>query len=80
MSVGIPVIASKVPSYIGSPALLCENPADWYTNLDLLLSNRDKREMLTREGILYCRENYSKLPITEKYASFFDNILRPDAN
>lgn len=74
MSVGIPVIASKVPSYIGSPALLCESKADWYDNLSLLLKDRQRREAIGKDGIAYCKENFSKPVITKKYLSFFDAI------
>jgi glycosyltransferase involved in cell wall biosynthesis len=75
MSVGVPVIASTVPSYTGSPAILCENKADWYNSLDDLLKNRQKREILAEHGIVYCREHFSKSVITEKYISFFKTAL-----
>lgn len=74
MSIGIPVIASKVPSYRESPALLCESRADWYDNLSLLLKDRQRREAIAKDGISFCKENFSKLVITKEYLSFLNKI------
>lgn len=75
MSVGIPVVASEVPSYLGSPAILCKNQADWYNSLSLLLKDSQKRELLAKGGVSYCQENFSKIAITKKYLSFLKSIV-----
>jgi hypothetical protein len=75
MSVGIPVIASKVPSYAGSPAILCENQTDWYNSLNMLLEDKERRESRGKEGILYCKENFSQSVITTHYTSLFNTLL-----
>lgn len=76
MSIGLPVIASEVPSYIGSPAILCKNEADWYNNLDLLLENAQKRAALGSEGVAYCQKHFSASVTTERYERFFQNLLQ----
>lgn len=76
MAVGIPVIASKVPSYEGSPAILCENKNDWYNGLSLLLQNMREREKRAREGREYCRQWYSTDTVRKYYLDFFESILR----
>src|SRR3972149_2042426 len=78
MSIGIPVIASKVSSYAGSPAILCESPTDWYDNLSLLLKDTQRREAIAKDGITYCKENFSESVITKKYLSFFNEITHID--
>ncbi len=76
MSIGLPVIASEVPSYVGSPAILCKNKADWYNNLDFLLGEAAKRAALGIGGVAYCREHFSASVTKERYARFFQKLLR----
>ncbi len=71
MSIGIPVIASKIPSYADSPAILCENETDWYTHLESLLTDRKKRASIGEDGIAYCRKYFSQSVITKKYMRLF---------
>ena len=76
MSVGIPVVASEVPSYEGSPAVLCKNRGDWYNNLNSLLESKKQRKILAKKGILYCQEHFS-VPVTRnRYESFFQTLLQ----
>lgn len=75
MSVGIPVVASKLSSYIGSPALLCENEKEWGDNLEKLLSGYELRKNLGNLGIEFCKNNYSTKLIRNKYINFFKKII-----
>lgn len=74
LAVGIPVIASRVPSYENSPALLCSGPEEWKTNLEKLLSDKNLRQELGEKGIAYCLENYSSAVIKDQYEKFFSEM------
>ena len=75
MSVGLNVLASPVPSYEGSPAILCDSVGEWESNLNELITNVDKRKFLARIGREYCLENYSLDVIGEKYLEYFNKII-----
>ncbi len=76
MAVGLPVIASPIPSYAGSPAVLCHNAAEWETNLARMFVDHDWLRSLGREGRDFVRTDYSPQKIREKYKLFFDELLK----
>jgi len=74
MSVGIPIVASKIPSYEKSPALLCENKEEWKNRLEELLSNFELRKKIGNLGIEFCKSNYSSKSIKRQYIDFFEEV------
>ena len=67
MSAGLPVVASPVPSYRGSPALLCDSMDCWRNTLEELVTDPQKRELLSRRGCDYVRRNFTRAIIIPKY-------------
>ena len=74
MSIGLPIIASAVPSYLNSPALICQNKDDWEKNLKKILTNKQLRINLKKKGIQHCKDNISKIPIKSKYLKFLNSL------
>ncbi len=75
MAVGIPIVASEVPSYAGSPAILCKNEADWYNNLASLLEDENHRKSLGERGASYCQKHFSATVTQKRYIDFFQTLL-----
>ncbi len=74
MSIGLPVVASPIPSYIDSPAVLCSNQDQWYYELKRLILQPDIRECLGRKGKEYTLRNFSMNIIGGKYVNILKNI------
>lgn len=74
MSVGVPVVASPVPSYQGSPALLCSSTQEWYRNIKTLLDSQEKYYGISESGINYVRENFLMRQVGDLYLKFFDGL------
>jgi len=75
MSVGMPVVASPVDSYLGSPAILCITNDEWEFNLRKLITSPDLRNRLAEQGIKYCKENFSLDLIGKQYEQYFEMLL-----
>ena len=73
MSVGIPVAASPVPSYLGSPALFCSSPQEWYAGLKNLINDPDERARLGAAGKEYALNNFSLSHVGREYLELFKN-------
>lgn len=71
MAVGLPIIASPVPAYQGSPAILCATPEEWQANLKLLFEDTEKRKALSCAGRAYCQKRYSTQRIIQDYHHLF---------
>lgn len=67
MAVGLPVVASPVPSYKVSPAILCSTEEEWYTALENLIKSVLEREKLGIKCRKYVMENLATEIIAEKY-------------
>ena len=67
MSLGLPVVASPISSYLDSPAIICRNNEEWYENIKNLILNVDLRKEVGEKSRLYIKENYSRNVIGEKY-------------
>lgn len=76
MAVGLPVIASPVPSYLNSPAILCKNNQDWKKGLMKLFSNYTLLTELSKKGIDYVEKKYSIPVIKSKYINFFNELIK----
>jgi glycosyltransferase involved in cell wall biosynthesis len=75
MSVGLPVVASPVPSYEGSPALLATTEEEWLHHLRLLISNPSEYYMLSQKGISFVRENFPLQKIGNMYIELFESLV-----
>lgn len=71
MSVGLPVVASPLPSYKGSPALLAESKEEWIGHISSLINNPDEYKNLSIKGISYVRDNFSLEKVGKMYLDFF---------
>lgn len=76
MAVGLPVIASPVPSYQNSPAILCADKEEWKENLEKMLTDIPSLEYLSQKGREYVKENYSSQVIKSKYIRLFMALLK----
>ena len=75
MAVGLPVVASPVPSYQGSPAILCNDPKEWRENLENLIKSYELRKELAERGKKFVREKFSEDKIIEKYENLFSTLI-----
>jgi glycosyltransferase involved in cell wall biosynthesis len=75
MAVGLPVIASAVPSYLDSPAVICKDKSDWLGNLGFMIRDDAYLKQLSERGVEYAKENYSTAVIKEKYRKLFNSML-----
>lgn len=75
MAAGLPVIASPVPSYVNSPAVLCEDLMQWRESLRRMLTDVSYLECLGNLGRDYVKENFSMHKIKPKYKELFANLL-----
>ncbi len=71
MSVGLPVIASPVPSYRGTPALIAATNEEWIYYLKYLINNPKEYCLLSQRGMSYVRENYSLQKVGQMYLGLF---------
>lgn len=76
MSVGLPVIASNIPAYVGSPALLCETELDWKRHLTALFEDTALRQEISQKGRVFCQENFGIKHVLERYRIFFRSIKK----
>ncbi|MHA1284644.1 MAG: hypothetical protein ACTSQP_19255 [Promethearchaeota archaeon] len=74
MAIGLPIVASPIPSYLESPAVICYNKTDWYNNLELLIKDVKKRQILGEKGISYCKNRFSAQVIFRMYSNLFNLI------
>lgn len=75
MAVGVPVIASPVPSYEHAPALFASTAAEWEDGLETLFNDTNTRTRLSRAGRTYCHNAYSTARIMSQYRDFFNKTL-----
>ncbi len=76
MAVGLPVIASPVPAYQESPALLCGTDAEWQVKLTQLFQDAAARTNLSRAGRKYCKEHYATTKIMQDYRDLFLMLIQ----
>ncbi|MCA9409515.1 MAG: polysaccharide deacetylase family protein [Candidatus Omnitrophica bacterium] len=75
MSIGVPVVASDLDSYRGSPALLCRTKKEWKDNLVQLIESSAQRQKLGDEGIRYCYDHFNLTKISDLYIELFNKTL-----
>lgn len=67
MAVGLPVIASPVPAYEGTPAILCSCEEDWYRELRRLIVDEKERAHLGALSREYVKKNLTSDIIAKEY-------------
>ena len=75
MAAGLPVVASPVPSYSGSPAFLCSSDNEWEECLEKLIIDASLRNSLGQQGRAYVRDHFSRDIIIGKYIDLFSDIV-----
>lgn len=76
MAVGIPAIASPVPSYYQTPAILCNNADEWKMSLENLIINFSTRKQIAEKGHKYVMENLTLEIIGKKYKELINVALK----
>lgn len=75
MAAGIPVVASPVPSYKGSPVLCPSSAEEWTKTLTRLHSDIKFRDALISEGKEYCTRHYGLDSVKSRYVDLFKGLL-----
>lgn len=75
MAIGLPVVASPVPSYIGTPAILCKDEAEWYEALRKLILNAEMRQKVGQESREFVKRNLATDVIVKEYLSLIRSSL-----
>lgn len=75
MSLGIPVVASPVPSYLDSPAVICRTEDEWYQALEKLIVDENYRAELGVVGREFMWEHYSMNHIGQNYVDMIQGKL-----
>jgi glycosyltransferase involved in cell wall biosynthesis len=72
MSIGLPVVASPVPSYKTSPAILCSDENEWEEALCSLIDDVKKRNLYKEKGLKFVDENLSLNVIGNRYMEIIE--------
>lgn len=75
MALGIPVVASPIPSYVNSPAIPCNSIEEWYTVLKNVIEGVYDLKAITDKGIAYCNSHYRLNKIKLEYKNFFSRLV-----
>ncbi len=76
MSLGIPVVASPLPAYENSPAVLIGSLDDGWTQAIIhLATDTAFYQKKSDEGIRFCQDNFSPEVTHKKYTDFFSRTL-----
>ena len=75
MAVGLPVLASPIPSYRRSPAILCKNKQEWKYSFIKLFTNSFLLYTLSQRGREYVKKYYSVNAIKSKYTKLFQELI-----
>lgn len=78
MSVGLPVVTSPIPSYLKSPAIICENDDNWFDLVENLINNYELRNQLSKKGRIYCYKNFSKNIVMDQYLDYFKTLFKKE--
>lgn len=74
MAVGIPAVASPVPSYLNREVLTCEGDESWYHTLSKLILHEKLRGYYGKRGRAFVLNNFSAERIGKQYIDFIDLI------
>jgi hypothetical protein len=74
MSVGIPAVASPVPSYLNREVLICENEQEWNDQLTKLILNQSLRNYYGKRSRTFVKDNFSNKKISLQYIEFLNYL------
>lgn len=80
MALGIPAVASPVPSYLDTPVVICHDNEEWYQALRKLIVDEQYRQELGEQSREYIRANYSRKVIGERYKEFLNGLIEENRN
>ena len=75
MALGMPVVASPIPSYVGSPALLCGTEAEWRSTLTALACGDYDLNKIGTHCRNYAWKYYRSEKIKQDYKNFFTKVI-----
>ena len=75
MAVGLPVVASPVPSYLNREVLICKTDSEWYRTLKSLIKQVELRTYFGEKGRNFVKANFNEEKIKSDYINFFKMIL-----
>jgi glycosyltransferase involved in cell wall biosynthesis len=75
MAVGLPVVASAVPSYSNRGILICNDEEEWYQALSMLIEDASLRQLLGNKNKNYIKSNLSLPYIGKQYLELFNFLL-----
>jgi glycosyltransferase involved in cell wall biosynthesis len=75
MAMGIPVVASPVPSYKRSPAIICTTDEDWNDTLTAIAAGKYDLADLGKRGSEYVWQNYHPQKIKADYKRLLKEIV-----
>lgn len=75
MSVGIPAVASAVPSYINREVLICNTEEEWYSALSKLITSAEYRQYVGDKSREFIRRNYTINQIGQQYIDLIEYLL-----
>ena len=74
LAVGLPTVASPMPSYVGTPVILCHTDEEWYATLVDLIEDAKKRDELGQEAQKYVYDNHSVDVIGKRYIDLINEL------
>lgn len=80
MALGIPAVASPVPSYRGSPAMFCTSTKSWKKSLQSLLEGKEDLACLSKSGREFCKRKHGIEAIRPEYDRVFKEVLFQEAS
>jgi glycosyltransferase involved in cell wall biosynthesis len=76
MAVGLPAVASPVPSYLNREVCICCSSDEWYLTLKSLILNYELRNYIGRRGRDFIKKNFSMKKIGKEYIDFINFVYR----
>lgn len=75
MAVGIPAVASPVPSYLNREVLICNNTIQWNETLKKLITNHNYRNYIGNKSREFVLNNFTINTIGQQYIDLIKYIL-----
>jgi len=74
MAVGLPVVASPVPSYFNRNVQICHTDQEWFNQLSLLIADHHCRNLLGMQGRALVKSLFSEQVIVRQYLNLFQYL------
>jgi len=76
MAVGLPVVASPVPSYLNREVIVCREAEDWYVRLEELIKDHNLRNYYGARGSSFVKNNFAPEAIGKQYSSLLNLLAK----